>query len=75
MAPYQIFTDATADCSPHWLASLPPIGVIPCEQRSAVRNTHMALAKLFQRRILKGGKLCLDLSNHVHNTFSLLNRL
>lgn len=29
MAPYQIFTDATADCSPQWLQSLPSIGVIP----------------------------------------------
>lgn len=29
MAPYQIFTDATADCSPQWLRSLPSIGVIP----------------------------------------------
>lgn len=29
MAPYQIFTDATADCSPHWLASLPPVGIVP----------------------------------------------
>lgn len=29
MAPYQIFTDATADCSPQWFASLPPIGVLP----------------------------------------------
>ena len=29
MAPYQIFTDATADCSPKWLASLPPVGIVP----------------------------------------------
>ena len=29
MAPYQIFTDATADCSPQWLASLPPVGIVP----------------------------------------------
>ena len=31
MAPYQIFTDAAADCSPQWFASLPPIGVIPMQ--------------------------------------------
>ena len=31
MAPYQIFTDAAADCSPQWFASLPPIGVIPVQ--------------------------------------------
>ena len=29
MAPYQIFTDATADCSPQWLESLPPVGIVP----------------------------------------------
>lgn len=29
MAPYQIFTDATADCSPQWIQLLPSIGVIP----------------------------------------------
>lgn len=29
MAPYQIFTDATADCSPQWFESLPPVGIIP----------------------------------------------
>lgn len=29
MAPYQIFTDATADCSPQWLKSLPPVGIVP----------------------------------------------
>ena len=29
MAPYQIFTDAAADCSPQWFASLPPIGRHP----------------------------------------------
>lgn len=31
MAPYQIFTDATADCSPPWLESLPPVGIIPMQ--------------------------------------------
>lgn len=29
MAPYQIFTDATADCSPQWYKSLPPVGIVP----------------------------------------------
>lgn len=29
MAPYQIFTDATADCSPCWRESLPTIGIVP----------------------------------------------
>lgn len=29
MAPYQIFTDATADCSPQWYKSLPPVGIAP----------------------------------------------
>ena len=29
MAPYQIFTDATADCSPQWLESLPSVDIIP----------------------------------------------
>lgn len=29
MAPYQIFTDATADCSPKWLASLTPVSIVP----------------------------------------------
>lgn len=29
MAPYQIFTDATADCSSQWLKSLPPVGIVP----------------------------------------------
>lgn len=29
MAPYRIFTDATADRSPPWLESLPPVGVVP----------------------------------------------
>ena len=31
MAPYQIFTDAAADCSPQRFASLSPIGVIPMQ--------------------------------------------
>lgn len=31
MASYQIFTDATADCAPQWLASLPPIEVLPMQ--------------------------------------------
>lgn len=31
MAPYQIFTDATADCSPPWLESLPSVGIIPMQ--------------------------------------------
>ena len=31
MSPYQIFTDATADCNPQWLESLPPIGVVPMQ--------------------------------------------
>ena len=29
MAPYQIFTDSTADCSPQWYKSLPPVGIVP----------------------------------------------
>lgn len=29
MAPYQIFTDATADCNLSWLQSLPPVSIIP----------------------------------------------
>ena len=29
MAPYQIFTDATADCAPQWLRALPPVGIVP----------------------------------------------
>ena len=31
MASYQIFTDATADCSPQWLASVPPVGIVPMQ--------------------------------------------
>ena len=31
MAPYQIFTDATADCIPQWLESLPPVGIVPMQ--------------------------------------------
>lgn len=31
MTPYQIFTDATADCSPQWLTSLPHVNVIPMQ--------------------------------------------
>lgn len=31
MAPYQIVTDATADCSPQWLRMLPPIVVLPMQ--------------------------------------------
>ena len=31
MAPYQIFTDATADCNPQWLEALPPIVILPMQ--------------------------------------------
>lgn len=31
MAPYQIFTDATADCNLSWLQSLPPVSIIPMQ--------------------------------------------
>jgi hypothetical protein len=75
MAPYQIFTDATADCSSQWLASLPPIGIIPMRveiggQEYTYGSGWNDLSEPFLRPP-KGGKLCFHLTNHAQPILSV----
>ncbi len=78
MAPYQIFTDAAADCSPQWFASLPPIGVIPMqvgigsqECTYAPERSPLSIFTTSKRRVI----MLPPRKSHPSNIFSLLNQL